>query len=145
MQYEVFWLVAAVVLGIIEALTLGIVTLWFAIGALFAMVAAMIGLSFLYQMIVFIISSAVLLYFTRPIAKNYLKLRTVRTNADSLVGKTGIVLEKIDNMKSAGQVKVQGQVWSARSSDGSDIAEEEKVEIVEISGVKLIVKRLDHE
>lgn len=142
-SHAVIWLAAAIVLGIVEALTLGLVTLWFAVGALFALFAALAGLSFMVQVIVFIVSSGVLLYFTRPIARNYLKLKSERTNADRVLGETGIIIEKINVENGTGQVKVLGQVWSARSFDNQDIPVDTKVEIKEISGVKLIVKRME--
>lgn len=142
---SVWWLIIAVILGIIEASTLGLVTIWFAIGALFAMIASLIGIPFFYQVIVFIIVSTLLLYFTKPIIKNFLKVKTVKTNADKAIGEKGIVIEKIDTINSTGQVKVRGQVWTARSSDGQDIDVDEIIEVQEISGVKLIVKRFSNE
>lgn len=141
--YSVFWLVIAVVLGIIEAATLGLVTIWFAIGALFAMVFAMVGLPLSVQLIVFIISSSILLYFTKPILKKYLKVKLQKTNADRAVGEIGIVIEEIDPVLGKGQVKVRGQIWSARTVDNQGIAVDEKVEVQEISGVKLIVKKVE--
>lgn len=140
-MHSVMWLIIAVILGIIEASTLSLVTIWFAIGALFAMIAALIGIPLKYQIVIFIITSGVLLYFTKPIVKNILKVRVKRTNADMAIGEKGIVIEKIDPRNSTGQVKVRGQVWSARSIDEQYIAEDEMIEVEEISGVKLVVKR----
>ncbi|MCX7709176.1 MAG: NfeD family protein [Clostridia bacterium] len=142
-SYAVLWLVVAIVLGAVEAVTLGLVTLWFALGAILAMLAALAGFSFLSQIIAFIVSSAILLYFTRPIARNYLKLKSERTNADRVIGETGVVIEKIDVTNGSGQVKVLGQVWSARSVDSQDIPVDTKIQVKEISGVKLLVKRID--
>jgi membrane protein implicated in regulation of membrane protease activity len=139
--YPVLWLVVAVILGIVEALTVGIITIWFAIGALFAMILALLGLPFYIQVISFIVVSSVLLYFTKPIVKDFLKVKAQRTNADKVLDEEGIVIERIDQNHGLGQVKVRGQVWSARSFDGQDVEEGETVEIQEISGVKLIVKR----
>ncbi len=139
--HPVLWLVIAVVLGIIEALTLSLMTIWFAIGALFAIIAAMFGIPFFYQVVVFIVTSSVLLYFTKPIIKKFLKVKNVKTNADKVVGEKGVVIEKIDSGNGTGQVKVGGQVWSAKSIDGQAIAVDEMIEVQEISGVKLIVKR----
>lgn len=137
--YSVWWLVIAIILGVIEAVTFGIFTIWFAIGAIFAMIAAALGLGLYIQIIVFLVSSGVLLYFTRPILRNYFKVRTERTNADRLIGEKGVVIEKIDTLNGTGQVKVNGQVWSARSADNHDIQVNEKVEVLNITGVKLIV------
>jgi membrane protein implicated in regulation of membrane protease activity len=137
------WLIIAIVLGIIEAVTLGVVTIWFAIGALLALIGAAIGFSLQYQIVIFLLSSGILLYYTRPIIKKYLKVGTVRTNADRLIGEKGVVTERIDVANGRGQVKVLGQIWSARSSDNQEIPEGERVEILDISGVKLVVKKLE--
>jgi membrane protein implicated in regulation of membrane protease activity len=142
-SYSVIWLVIAVVLGIIEAATLGLVTIWFTIGALFAMVFAMVGLPLPVQLIAFIISSSILLYFTKPILKKYLKVKLQKTNADRAVGEIGIVIEEIDPVLGKGQVKVRGQIWSARTVGNQGIAVNEKVEVQEISGAKLIVKKVE--
>lgn len=141
--YPVLWLGLAVILAVFEAVTVGLVTLWFAIGAIFALFAALLGLPTVLQIVVFIVSSGILLYFTRPIAKKYLRMRVERTNADRVIGEKGVVIEKIDVVLGKGQVKVLGQVWSARSVDDTDIGRGEKVEVLEISGVKLIVRRLE--
>jgi membrane protein implicated in regulation of membrane protease activity len=142
-SYSVIWLVIAVVLGIIEAATLGLVTIWFTIGALFAMVFAMVGLPLPVQLIAFIISSSILLYFTKPILKKYLNVKLQKTNADRAIGEIGIVIEEIDPILGKGQVKVRGQIWSARTVENQGIAVDEKVEVQEISGVKLIVKKVE--
>ena len=140
-SYAVMWLVLAIVLAGIEAATLGLFTIWFAVGALVALIVSLTGLPFIYQLIAFIITSGVLLYFTRPIVKNFLVKKTQRTNSDRMLGEKGIVIERIDPVLGKGQVKVLGQIWSAKSSDGESIAVDEMVEVQEISGVKLIVKK----
>lgn len=142
---SLLWLVVAIILGIIEASTLGLVTVWFAIGAVLAMFSALIGLPFGFQVAIFIISSAVLLYYTRPIAKNYLKIGSVKTNADRFIGQIGMVVQKIDVISGTGQVKVMGQIWSAKSADNQDIEEDRKVEVLEISGVKLVVREVKNQ
>lgn len=140
--YSVLWLILAILLGIIEASTLGLFTIWFAIGAVFAMFAAMLGAPLIVQMLVFIAISGVLLFFTKPIIKKFLYVKKEKTNADKVIGEKGIVIEKIDYKNSTGQVKVKGQVWTARANNEDDIEENEIVEVKEISGVKLIVKRV---
>ena len=85
-SYSVMWLVLAIVLAGIEAATLGLFTIWFAIGALVALIVSLTGLPFIYQLISFIITSGVLLYFTRPIVKNFLVKKTQRTNSDRMIG-----------------------------------------------------------
>ncbi len=135
---EFLWLVIAIVLFAVEALTVNLTTIWFGFGAIAAMVVSALGGSSSLQIIFFVVATVVLLIFTRPLAVKY--IRKTSTNIDSLVGKQAIVIEKIDNLAGTGQVKIDGNVWSARSEHGFIISEREVVEIVEISGVKLIVK-----
>jgi membrane protein implicated in regulation of membrane protease activity len=142
-SYTFFWLILTLVLACIEAATLGLVTIWFAVGALFGFFGALAGISLLWQVILFIASATVLLIYTRPIAIKYLNSRTNPTNADRLVGEKGVVIEAIDTMNGKGQVRVLGQVWSARAADGEPIALEAKIEVRGISGVKLIVQKTE--
>ena len=136
-----YWIIAAAVLAVIEVLTLGLTTIWFAGGALAGAAMAALGFSVILQFVAFVLVTGLLLVITRPIATRYLTGKVTRTNVDSLIGKTGIVTEKIDNLNALGQVKVNGQIWSARSSsDEKIIKEREKVEVLAVSGVKLIVK-----
>ena len=102
------------------------------------MVISAIGGSIQLQIIFFVAATVILLIFTRPLAVKY--IRKTSTNIDGLVGKQAIVTEKIDNLVGTGQVKIDGNVWTARSENGFIIDEREVVEIVKISGVKLIVK-----
>jgi len=139
--YAYWWLILAVIFGLIEIVTFNMVTVWFAVGAVLAMLSAMFGIDLLYQFIIFIIASGALLYFTKQIVKNLLKCKTVHTNADSLVGDKGRVIEKINNSLGTGQVKIRGQVWTARSTDNENIDVDETVRVEYISGVKLIVNR----
>jgi membrane protein implicated in regulation of membrane protease activity len=139
--YPVLWLAVAVILVVIEASSLNLLTIWFALGALAAMVASLFGIPLYFQAVVFIVTSAILLYFTKPIVKNFLSVRKERTNADKVIGEKGIVVERIDPISGTGQVKVRGQIWTARSADDLVIEENETVEIQEISGVKLFVKK----
>lgn len=140
--YSVWWLMIAIVFGVIEILTLNLVTIWFIIGALFAMFFSLLGLPILCQVIVFIIASSVLMILTKPIIKNFLKLKPERTNADKVLGEKGLVIEEIDFMKGTGQVKINGQIWTAISVNKRKIDINEIVEVQEISGVKLIVKKI---
>lgn len=131
----------AVIFIIIEAVTLGLTTIWFAAGAIGAWLVSLTGANFWIQLIVFLIASFVLLYYTRPIAKKVLRIGHERTNAAGLIGKVGLVTEKIDVYDGIGQVKVNGQIWSARSVNDLEITEGEKVWIRDIQGVKLIVEQ----
>lgn len=133
----------AVVLGIIEAFTAGLVTIWLVFGALAAWLAAILGLPILSQLIVFLIVSYILLITTRPILKKWLNREIVKTNADRLIGQIGIVTEKINRLEGVGQVKVAGQIWSAVPEAGNEIEPGTKVRIDEIVGVKLVVTQID--
>ena len=137
-----FWLILAIVLGVIEAATVQLVAIWVALGALAAIIPAMLNASLWVQFVVFVLVSAVALIATRPLVKNVLKLKRTRTNADSVIGKIGVVIVQIDNFSSQGRVSVGGLDWSARSEDGEIIEVDEKVLIKSIDGVKLIVERL---
>ena len=136
---EFIWLIVAIVLFAVEALTVNLTTIWFGFGAIIAMATASLGGSTQLQIIFFVAATIILLLFTRPLAVKYLKKTT--TNIDGLVGKQAIVTQKIDNLAGTGQVKIDGNVWTARSEIGFIIEEREVVEIVKISGVKLIVKK----
>ena len=137
-----FWLILAIVLGVIEAATVQLVAIWVALGALAAIIPAMLNAPLWVQFIVFVLVSAVAIIATRPLVKNVLKLKRTRTNADSVIGKIGVVIVQIDNFNSQGRVSVGGLDWSARSEDSEIIEVDDKVLIKSIDGVKLIVERL---
>lgn len=142
MTVALYWLIISVVLIVIEIITLGLTTIWFAVGALFAALLAFIGIGLVGQIFMFVIVSVVLFVVTRPLAMKYLNKRIIRTNSDSLIGKIAIVTEKIDNIAATGAVKVQGEEWTARSTKEEIIEEGTKVKIIEISGVKLMVDKV---
>ena len=136
-----YWLVAAAVFVVIEIMTMGLTTIWFAGGALVGAVMAAVSLPLWSQIIAFAVISVILLILTRPWALKYVNSRTNKTNVDSLIGQTGLVTQDIDNLNAKGQVKVRGQIWTARSiSDEVKLHEGQKVSIESISGVKVIVK-----
>ena len=136
-----YWLMAAAILIVLEILTMGLTTIWFAGGALLAAVAAMLSCPVAVQIIVFAVTSLVLLLITRPLATHFLNNKTVKTNAESLIGQSCLVTKDIDNLRASGEVTVRGQTWSARSeSEEILIPAQTVVEIVKISGVKLIVR-----
>ncbi len=137
----VVWLVLLVVLLAMEAVTLGLTTIWFAGGAFVAFILAMAGLELLPQIAAFCLVSVLLLIFTRPAAARWLNKGRVKTNAESVIGGTAVVTEAIDNLAGTGQVQVRGQYWTARTAEDTEkIAAGKTVEIQKISGVKLIVK-----
>lgn len=145
-MYAIFWLGAFGVLLLIEILTLGLTTIWFAVGALAAFLLTLVHASLAIQMIVFFIVSLVMLIFTRPIMTKYLNKKTTKTNAESLVGRRARVLIPVNNLKSEGQVMVNGMEWTARSTkDEVTFQKDEMVYIVGISGVKLIVEKENKE
>lgn len=143
MTMTYFWLIGSVILIIIEIITLGLTTIWFAAGALVAAAAAAIGFPFFAQLVLFAVVSIILLIFTRPIALKYFNRGRVRTNTESLVGKQAVVVEEINNLKATGQVVVNGQQWTARSvNDMLNIEKGAVVVICGIQGVKLMVNCL---
>ncbi|MGN1122752.1 MAG: NfeD family protein [Eubacterium sp.] len=142
-QSYLIWIIAATVFGIVEALTAGLVSIWFVIGSAAALIASLCNASLPVQIIIFIAVTILTLVITRPLIKKYIKPKTQYTNADRVLNQTGIVVEEINNLEGTGQVKVDGKIWTARSSDNSVIACDGKVRIESISGVKLIVTKND--
>lgn len=141
-----YWLILFAVLLVIEAITMGLTTIWFAGGAIAAMAANMLGANIWIQCAVFLAVSFALLLFTRPFAARYLNRGHVRTNADKLLGESAYVTELIDNVRNTGKAQIKGQEWTARSRDKSvKISEGKTVEITAIEGVKLIVKEKENQ
>jgi membrane protein implicated in regulation of membrane protease activity len=141
MSLTVVWLIVLVVLVIIELLTMGLTTIWFAGGALVAAIASLFQTPLVLQVILFLIVSAILLFFTRPLAVKYFNKDRVRTNAESLVGRQAIVISEIDNLQGIGQVNVGGMEWSAKTSvDGVRLPVGTVATVLAISGVKLVVE-----
>lgn len=138
----IIWLVILILLVVIEIFTLGLTTIWFAGGALAAIFAAAAGGSVWLQVLLAGIVSAILLFFTRPVAVKYFNRDRERTNAESLVGRQAIVLSEINNLQGTGQVTLNGMEWTARSIvDGQTIEPGEVVVVRGINGVKLLVER----
>ena len=142
---EYIWLGVLVLMVVVEIMTTQLVSTWFAVGAFGAFLAALLGGDLLVQKVVFTAVSAVALIITRPLVKKLTKNKTVPTNADMVIGKTGIVTEKIDNIAETGLVKAGGSVWTARSGDNTVIETGERVTVLEIKGVKLIVTPIKDE
>lgn len=134
-----FWLAAFVIFGIVEAATVGLTSIWFALGALVALVAAAVGAQLWLQIVVFIVVSALALAFTRPLAKKCLKGRRVATNTDRVLGQEAKVTEVIDNIAGTGAVYVDGKTWTARSKNGNSIPSGTLVIVQAVEGVKLMV------
>ena len=134
------WLLVAVVLGIIEAVTVSLVSIWFAIGALIAIIPAYFGVPIWGQVLVFLAASAIAFAFTKRFFKDVVKVKKQPTNFDSLIGTDGIVTAEINNLEGTGKVFISGLTWSAKSFDGESIPEGSVVTVKKIEGVTLIVK-----
>ena len=143
-EMTVFWLVAMIAFFVVEAATVNLLTLWFAFGALAALITSLLGGELWLQIVVFIVVTVITLIPTRKLAKKYFsKNHHQATNSDIVIGKDCIVVEEIDNLLSTGAVKCLGKEWTARSESGEKIAAGETVTAVAIEGVKLIVRRKD--
>lgn len=142
MMSAFLWLAAAIILAIVEANTVQLVSIWFAVGALAAMVPAIIGMGFTAQFAVFTVVSILVLAITRPFVKKKLTVQKTETNSRALIGKVAKVIQPIDNLQSQGRVMVEDMDWSARSENGEPIDVGEEVLIKEIQGVKLIVEKI---
>lgn len=137
----VVWLVLLVILVVVELVTMGLTTIWFAGGALAAALISIPGTPLALQILVFLIVSALLLYFTRPVAVKYFNRDRIRTNVESMVGRQAIVISEINNLEGIGQVNTGGMEWSARSSYHNVILPVGTVvTVLGVDGVKLIVE-----
>lgn len=135
------WLIVLIVSIVVEVATLGLTSIWFAGGALIALIVAAIGGPVWLQVLSFLVVSLVLLAFTRPIAVKYFNKDRERTNVESLIGRQALVISEINNLEGIGQVNVGGQEWSARTEvEGIVLREGTIVIVTAVSGVKLIVK-----
>ena len=136
---SIVWAAVMLVFLIIEGATAGLTCIWFAIGALAGLIAALFGAPLWLQIVWFFVISVVTLYFTRPLVKKYVNSKSQPTNADMVIGKEALVTEAIDNVEGAGAVAVGGKVWTARSDNGSPVEVGKIVTVLRIEGVKLIV------
>lgn len=140
---SIYWLIAFVVLLGIEVATMALTTIWFAGGALAAFVLSLLGVGVEAQLVVFVVVSFVLLFFTRPFAARYVNKKTTKTNVDSLIGKQVRITVEVNNGLSTGAAVMNGQEWTARSMrDNKVFAVGDTVTVKEISGVKLIVDEM---
>ena len=137
---SIFWLVLAVVMGVLEASTAQLVSIWFAVGAVGGCVTSLITDKIWIQVVVAIVVTVITLVATRPLAKRVINTKKTHTNSDRNIGKTAIVIADIDNIEAKGQVKVESTVWSAKSADDSVITKDTKVVVKAIEGAKLVVE-----
>ena len=136
---SILWLVLLVVFLAAEAATVSMVSLWFAVSALVALLVALLGGPGWLQGTLFLVISAVLLALLRPIVRRYISPRITATNVDSVIGSTGLVAAAIDNVSAAGQVKLGAMEWTARSTSGQPIPVGTLVKVDRIEGVKAFV------
>ena len=135
------WVGLTILFALIEVMTLGLTTIWFALAALVMVFLSFLNISPIYQILIFLVISAVLLIFTRPLAIKKFKAGKAKTNVDSLVGMHALVTQKINEFEK-GEVKLNGQFWSAYSENNSEIEKGTKCEVVRIEGVRAIVRPL---
>jgi membrane protein implicated in regulation of membrane protease activity len=140
------WLIAMIVLLVIEGIVPGLISIWFALGALAALIAAALHAPMWLQLLWFLVVSVVALAATRPLVKKYVNSRVKPTNADMILGKDCVVTEEIDNIRGTGAVTVGGKVWTARMENDEDkAAVGEILQGIRIEGVKLIVRRQEEQ
>lgn len=135
----IVWLVLMVGFLTVESSTVAMVSIWFAVGALAALVLSLLNAQLWVQVVVFLAVSCVLLALLRPLARKYLTPKLVKTNVDSLIGATGLVTQAIDNIGASGQVKLGAMYWTARSVSGQPIPEGTYIRVERIEGVKAFV------
>ena len=139
---NLIWLGLFIILIVIELFTVGLTTIWFAIGSLAAMAANTLGGNLIIQIIVFFAVSVVLMIFTRPWAARHLNRNRLKTNYESKIGEIIRITERVDNLKQTGKSIVDGQEWTVRSQSSNDILEKDELaKVIAVSGVKLIVEK----
>ena len=136
------WLIIAGLFFVGEMLTVGFLVFWLGIGALIAMIISLFISNIIIQTTVFVISSAVLILVTKPFVKKFVDVKPTNTNAFSIIGKNALVIKEINSINSTGQIKINGEVWSAESENGETIPEGSEVKISNIKGVKAIVTKI---
>ena len=139
MSMSLFWLIAMVLFGVLEAVTVGLTSIWFALGALGALAAAAASAPVIVQIVVFLGVSFLTLLLVRPLAQRFVNDRKVATNADRVIGREAVVTEDIDNIQGKGRVSISGADWTARTEDDRPIPAGSKVQVLRIEGVKVIV------
>lgn len=138
---NIIWLILAIVFAVLEASTVSLVCIWFSGGALIAWIGALLGLNLWWQIALFIVVTAALLFFTRPVVKKLLKGRDTATGLDRIIGKSVVICERVDNLSQTGKCVINGVSWSVRSCDGEPLEAGETVTVERIEGVHLVVKK----
>lgn len=144
MMNTMVWLAAMIILIIIEIVTVGLTTIWFAIGALVAIIVSMLGGGIILQLTVFLLISLGMLIFTRPLAIRYINNSRTRTNYEGIIGKVVRITQDVDNIADQGCAVVNGQEWTVRSADDKcRIASGSLAKVIDIKGVRLIVEKYE--
>ncbi|MBM6897153.1 NfeD family protein [Pseudoflavonifractor capillosus] len=143
--YLIVWLVLLIVFAVAEAATVGLTSVWFAIGSLGALICALLGGNIWLQVGIFIVLSLVCLLALRPLAKKYLNSRVEPTNADRVIGQEAQVTQDIDNIQGTGSVTIGGITWTARSEHDTPIPAGAMVRVLRIEGVKVMVEKVKEE
>lgn len=140
------WLALLIILLVIEIITVGLTSIWAAGGALVAMILSLLHIPTGLQVTAFLLVTAVLLYFTRPFATKLINSKREKTNYEGIVGKTIRIVERVDNIAQTGMAVVNGQEWTVRAENETEILEVGALaKVVNISGVKLIVKKYEED
>lgn len=140
------WLGLLIVLLVIEIITVGLTSIWAAGGALAALLLNILGFTLAWQIVAFFLVTFVLLYFTRPFAVKFINTQREKTNYEGIIGKTIRIAERVDNLSQTGMAVVNGQEWTVRAEkDGISLEPETLAKVVNISGVKLIVRKYEEE
>ena len=140
-----FWLIIAGLFFVGEIFTLGFLIFWFGIGALFAMIVSFFTTNIIIQTTVFLITSTIFILATKPLVKKFVDVKKTNTNVFSIIGKKALVIKDIDPIHSSGQIKLNGEVWSAETENDEIIKEGSEVEVLKINGVKAILKLVESE
>ena len=140
-----FWLIIAGLFFVGEIFTLGFLIFWFGIGALFAMIVSFFTTNIIIQTTVFLITSTIFILATKPLVKKFVDVKKTNTNVFSIIGKKALVIKDIDPIHSSGQIKLNGEVWSAETENDEIIKKGSEVEVLKINGVKAIVKLVESE
>ncbi len=135
----IVWIALVVVFLVGEAVSVGLTSIWFAAGAVLALVAYFLGAKAWLQIVIFIVVSVTTLLLTRPLANKYINSRVQATNADAVIGQTATVTERVDNVAGTGMASVGGRMWTARSADGSVIEPGTRATVKTIEGVKILL------
>jgi membrane protein implicated in regulation of membrane protease activity len=142
-KFIILWIVLLILFIIGELISVGLTSIWFAAGALVALIFAALGAVPAVQIVLFLVVSVILLAATRPWARKYINSRTQSTNAESLIGENIRIVQRVSNMDQTGMAVVHGQEWTVRTqNDNETIEEGQMATVLAISGVKLIVAKV---